>query len=151
MSDSDECILCEEVIWRSKDKYIVEGRTKESLIFELKSLPFVVNLNCKYICKRCVNILKKRRKLIEQTQEIEERLNSKHVNSANSHSSGSSKRNNPDDNDGNSDAVTKKSRTVHSKVYTSLYIPEVVPMHSTPKKPGKNRADADTLQQSPIS
>ena len=49
MSDLEECVLCKKVISRVKDKYIAEGRTKESLIFELKSLPFVVNLNCKYI------------------------------------------------------------------------------------------------------
>ena len=154
MSDLDECVLCKEAISRVKDKYIVEGRTKESLIFELKSLPFVVNLNCKYICKSCVNILKKRRKLIEQTQEIEERFKSKHFDSATGHSCGCSKRSNPGDNDGtNSDAVSKRSRTLHSEpseVNTSLY-PEVVPVHSTPTKPGMNRANANKLLESPIS
>ena len=52
-----------------------------------------------------------------------------------------------------SQMVSKRSRTLHSEpseVNTSLY-PEVVPVHSTPTKPGINRADANKLLESPIS
>ena len=42
MSDIHDCILCEEVIVRAKDKYLVQGRSKEDFVFELNSLPFVV-------------------------------------------------------------------------------------------------------------
>ena len=92
--------------------------------------------------------------MIEQTQEIEERFESKHFDSATGHSCGCSKRSNPGDNDGtNSNAVSKRSRTLHSEPSesnTSLY-PDLVPVHSTATKPGVNRADANKLLESPIS
>ena len=72
---SERCVLCNELFSRPKDKYLIQGRSKENLVFELESLPFTVDLSSsKHICRRCVNALKKRRSLILQVSEIENGL-----------------------------------------------------------------------------
>ena len=64
---SDLCTLCHELFSRPKDKYLIQGRSKENLRFELESLPFTVDLtSSKHLCCHCVNVLKKRRSLIQQ-------------------------------------------------------------------------------------
>ena len=37
---SERCVLCNELFSRPKDKYLIQGRSKENLLFELESLPF---------------------------------------------------------------------------------------------------------------
>jgi hypothetical protein len=76
---SKRCVLCNELFSRPKDKYLIQGRSKENLLFELESLPFTVDLSSsKHLCRRCVNVLKKRRSLILQVREIENGLKAKY-------------------------------------------------------------------------
>lgn len=145
MSSIHDCILCKEVIGRAKDKYLVQGRSKEDFVYEIKSLPFVVDFTCKHICKSCVCLLKKRRNLIKQTTEIEERFKSKHtLYSATLHQSTTlsshSKRSNSDVEVDHS--PTKKSRNdeTSQEIFTN----------STPKKEGTPLVYVGTLPESPI-
>ena len=77
MSESGLCFLCKSQFRRPKDKYVIEGRSKENLPFELNSLPFGTPFHSgDYLCRNCVYALKKRRRLVEQLREIEEKLQS---------------------------------------------------------------------------
>ena len=80
MSSFEQCFLCKSRFSRAKDKYLIQGRSKENLPFELNSLPFSLTFNSTdYLCRSCVNnTLKKRRSLIEQLKQIEERFKSFH-------------------------------------------------------------------------
>ena len=81
---SDLCALCHELFSRPKDKYLIQGRSKENLPFELESLPFTVDLtSSKHLCRRCVNVLKKRRNLIQQVCDIEKSLKTRHTGVSN--------------------------------------------------------------------
>ena len=79
MSSFEQCFLCKSGFSRAKDKYLIQERSKENLPFELNSLPFSLTFNSTdYLCRSCVNTLKKRRSLIEQLKQIEERFKSFH-------------------------------------------------------------------------
>ena len=79
MSSFEQCFLCKSGFSRAKDKYLIQGRSKENLRFELNGLPFSLTFNSTdYLCRSCVNTLKKRRSLIEQLKQIEERFKSFH-------------------------------------------------------------------------
>ena len=79
MSSFEQCFLCKSGFSRAKDKYLIQGRSKENLAFELNGLPFSLTFNSTdYLCRSCVNTLKKRRSLIEQLKQIEERFKSFH-------------------------------------------------------------------------
>ncbi len=80
---SERCVLCNELFSRPKDKYLIQGRSKENSLFELESLPFTVDLSSsKHICRRCVNALKKRQSLILQVSEIENGLKANYPNAS---------------------------------------------------------------------
>ena len=82
MSSCEQCFLCKSKFNRAKDKYLKQGRSKENLPFELNSLPFSFTINSTdFLCRGCVNTLKKRRSLIEQLKQIEERSKSFHQSS----------------------------------------------------------------------
>ena len=79
MSSFEQCFLCKSGFIRAKDKYLIQGRSKENLPFELNSLPFSLTFHSTdYLCRSCVNTLKERRSLIEQLKQIEERFKSFH-------------------------------------------------------------------------
>ena len=79
MSSFEQCFLCKSGFSRAKDKYLIQERSKENLPFELNSLPFSLTFNSTdYLCRSCVNTLKKRRSLIEQLKQIEARFKSFH-------------------------------------------------------------------------
>ena len=78
MSSFEQCFLCKSGFSRAKNKYLIQG-SKENLPFELNGLPFSLTFNSTdYLCRSCVNTLKKRRSLIEQLKQIEERFKSFH-------------------------------------------------------------------------
>ena len=75
----EECLICKDAFKRTKDKYLIQGRSKENLQFELGSLPFAISFNSsKYLCRSCVNVLKRRRGLIEHIHETEACSKSSH-------------------------------------------------------------------------
>ena len=55
MSPFEQCFLCKSGFSRAKDKYLIQGRSKENLPFELNSLTFN---STDYLCRSCVNTLK---------------------------------------------------------------------------------------------
>ena len=79
MSSFEQCFFCKSGFSRAEHKYLIQGRSKEILPFELNSLPFSLTFNSTdYLCRSCVNTLKKRRSLIEQLKQIEARFQSFH-------------------------------------------------------------------------
>lgn len=71
---SQECVLCREPFRRERDKYLVKGKSKLNLLFELESLPFSLNSTSPFICRDCVQKLKKRRNWIDHLIEIDTQL-----------------------------------------------------------------------------
>lgn len=69
---SDICILCLRGILKVNEKYRVEGKGDFKVLPELESLPYNVERSSPFICKVCVNTLKKRRNLIKQVDSINE-------------------------------------------------------------------------------
>ena len=58
MSSFEQCFLCKSGFSRAKDKYLIQGRSKENLPFELNGLPFSLTFNStNYLCRSCVNTL----------------------------------------------------------------------------------------------
>ena len=68
------CILCARDIVKSNERYLVEGKGKFDVIKELKSLPFLCERDGEYICKTCLQALKKRRGYLENIRKIEQDL-----------------------------------------------------------------------------
>ena len=98
MSSPCQCFLCKSEFSRAKDKYLIQRRSKENLPFELNSLPFSLTFNSSdYLCWSCVNTLKKRRSLIEQLKQIEERFKSFHQSSCVTSPGAGSKRSLPNE------------------------------------------------------
>ena len=57
------CIFCFDTLVKQNDRNLIEGRAEFSAVLELSDLPFVVRQESKYICKRCLGLLKKRKAL----------------------------------------------------------------------------------------
>ena len=71
---SKNCILCCRDIVKSNERYQVEGRGTFDAIAELNSLPFVCERSSQFICKGCLQKLKRRRSLLDSLKKIEAEL-----------------------------------------------------------------------------
>lgn len=77
--DGRSCVLCLREINNHADRYLVHGKGKFDVYQELQRLPFDLKSSTSvYICKECVNKLKKRKNLISQLQELDCSLEKKH-------------------------------------------------------------------------
>ena len=58
------CDLCGSLLNDSKDRYLITGKSSFNILEAIQSLPFFVKYNSKsYICRKCLALLKKKRKL----------------------------------------------------------------------------------------
>lgn len=125
--------------------------------FELESLKLTISAtSSKYLCRSCVNVLKKRRGLIEQIHNIESLLKSSHESTSCS-TDPCLKRSNP-----GIDSLAKKSRnddapsaasSVNELTKWCFLTANPMLLHSTPVKyvPHLARSEASVLSESPIS
>ena len=65
------CVLCFRNVVKPQERYLIEGKGKFNVTEELNSLPFDVKISTKFICKRCLSTLKKRRGLVENLRDID--------------------------------------------------------------------------------
>jgi hypothetical protein len=148
MSESGLCFLCRSQFSRPKDKYLIEGRSKENLPFELNSLPFATPFHSgDYLCRNCVNALKKRRRLIEQLREVEEKLQFGKVSLASQISDSGVKRSLPEDNVLHSKRPHRDTIGVSDQfdfAFEDLSPPCEPLMHSTPVKSKTSETCAPT-------
>ena len=84
MADRRVCVVCLTSIVKNGDKNLVESRGGNSDAFnvklELKSLPFPIDVDrAKYICKRCLWTLKKRKGAIQKVKSIEGEISKLYV------------------------------------------------------------------------
>ena len=70
------CVLCCRNIVKHQERYLVEGKGKFNVGEELSQLPFNVPLTSKYICKGCLQLLKKRHGLSHQLLDVDCELKS---------------------------------------------------------------------------
>lgn len=68
--ESPSCNLCLRAIQNTHDRFLISGKGKFNISFELKSLS--IERNSDYICRACFRKLKKRRQLLEELQNIED-------------------------------------------------------------------------------
>ena len=68
------CVLCFQNIVKHQERYLVEGRGKFNVGEELSRLPFNVPRTNKYICKGCLQLLKKRHGLANQLRDVDCKL-----------------------------------------------------------------------------
>lgn len=79
MSDETKCTLCYEETILKFDRNLVEGSGVFNPKAELLSLDFKFLVSfSKYICRNCVDLLKKRKKLNEGLVEVNQKVLSKH-------------------------------------------------------------------------
>ena len=64
------CVLCFRNVVKPQERYLIKGKENFKVTEELKSLPFDVTISTKFICKRCLSTLKKRRGLVENLKDI---------------------------------------------------------------------------------
>ena len=65
------CVLCTVAIIKSGDKNLIDGRAEFNAKTEILSLHFRVNIDrSSYICKSCLNKLRKRRSLISNLRDV---------------------------------------------------------------------------------
>lgn len=64
------CNLCFRTIDKDYERFLVEGRGKFNVYSELKSLEFNVKRTSRFICRGCIQKLKKRRGLLNQLEII---------------------------------------------------------------------------------
>ena len=80
------CNLCLKEVKDEHKRYLVDGKGQFNVLSELKSLDFNVANSSPYICRMCVDKLKKRRGLITQLLNLEGELKLLHqVHSSNIH------------------------------------------------------------------
>jgi hypothetical protein len=79
------CNLCFRKIEKDYERFLVEGRGKFDVLSELKSLEFNVTRRSRFICRGCLQKLKKRRGLLTQLSDINSCLNSLHNANKDSH------------------------------------------------------------------
>ena len=72
------CNLCFRNIGNDYERFLVEGRGKFDIPSELKSIEFNVTRASRYICRGCIQKLKKRRGLLTQLGNINSSLKSLH-------------------------------------------------------------------------
>ena len=78
------CVVCQTSIDKNNDKNLVESRSSGNDAFnvklELKSLPFHINVDrAKYICKRCLWAVKKRKGAIQKVRSVEDEISKLYV------------------------------------------------------------------------
>ena len=66
------CILCLENLEKPNDRNYVDGKT--NVRNELDDLPFVVFNASKYVCKKCLSLLRKRRSWKDKILEMDDDL-----------------------------------------------------------------------------
>lgn len=70
------CNLCHRHIKKDYEIFLLGGNKKFQPIQEVQTLKFEVRQTSPYVCRKCIDKLKKRRNLIKQTLEIEIFVNS---------------------------------------------------------------------------
>ncbi|XP_065071471.1 uncharacterized protein LOC135696119 [Rhopilema esculentum] len=78
------CALCFKELQEQGDRNLIEGKSSFNVVDELNDLPFKVVLNYKYICKRCLNALKKRKGYKTKLAETDKQLFIDYTNKCNS-------------------------------------------------------------------
>ncbi|KAJ7389081.1 hypothetical protein OS493_033663 [Desmophyllum pertusum] len=73
------CVLCFREIHNHHERYLVQGKRKFDVFQELRSLPFNLKSTSSFICKGCLNNLKKRSSLIGQLKELDNSLEKVHA------------------------------------------------------------------------
>ena len=78
------CVVCQTSIDKNNDKNLVESRSSGNDAFnvklELKSLPFHINVDrAKYIWKRCLWAVKKRKGAIQKVRSVEDEISKLYV------------------------------------------------------------------------
>ena len=68
------CILCNKSLGKPNDRNLVEGKGIFKAVTEINDLPFVVLPSSPYICKHCLNFLKKRNALRSKLKELDSNL-----------------------------------------------------------------------------
>ena len=68
------CIFCFESLEKQNDRNLVDGRGVFIVLHELNDLPFVVRQESRYICKRCLGLLKRRNAQRKKMEEFDETL-----------------------------------------------------------------------------
>ena len=64
------CTLCHGVIEKAYQRYLVDGKAKFDVRASLSGLPFAVEIDSIYICKSCLDKLKKLDILKRQEREL---------------------------------------------------------------------------------
>ena len=64
------CVLCHKVIQKAYERFLVDGKAKFDVRAAISKLPFTVEVNLIYICKSCLDKLKKLEKLKHQEREL---------------------------------------------------------------------------------
>ena len=75
-----KCILRFRELHNHQERDLVQGKGKFDVFVELQNLPFEVKSTSNYICKECLNKLKKRRSLSSQLSELDSYLKKVHGN-----------------------------------------------------------------------
>ena len=76
--------LCFKYIEKECERYRVDGRGKFSVRTEMKTLPFEVANRTQYVCRICVNQLKRRSNILNQVKQIEDGFRISQVSAQNS-------------------------------------------------------------------
>ena len=79
-----QCNLCFKYIKKECERYRVNGRGKFNVRTEIQSLPFEVTNRTQYVCRICVNQLKRRSNILYQAKKIEDGFRSCQVSAQNS-------------------------------------------------------------------
>ena len=69
------CTLCHGIIEKAYQRYLVDGKAKFDVHASLSNLPFAVQIDSIYICKSCLDKLKKLDNLKRQERELLATLN----------------------------------------------------------------------------
>ena len=64
------CVLCSRVIEKTHERYLISGKSKFDVSEALKQLPFDILESSPYICRQCLDKLRKRSSLISQEKNI---------------------------------------------------------------------------------
>ena len=64
------CTLCHGIIEKAYQCYLVDGKAKFDVHASLSNLPFAVQIDSVYICKSCLDKLKKLDNLKRQEREL---------------------------------------------------------------------------------
>ena len=68
------CVLCRNIIHKANHHLLVEGKAKFDVWLSLSTLPVNVEVDSIYICRPCVDKLKKLQNLNRQIQELLQNL-----------------------------------------------------------------------------